>query len=131
MEEQRIKNIKKPKDEEIFGESSKRFSFVYLFLLTSFTGISCGGPASPVRITEEYRAPTCSPNQGPSNEELERKKQDLFDDIQNSNRYNSQSAKKEVLKNYKNLIRTKEKTSCPEEVERFIEGIADLFRRES
>ena len=125
------KNIKKLKDEEIFGESSGRLPLVYFFLFASFTGVSCGGTASPIKITEEYRAPACSQKQGPSNEELERKKQDLFDDIQNSNQYNSQNTKEEVLKNYKNLIRTKEKTSCPEEVERFIEGIADLFRRES
>ena len=128
---QKRTDIKKPQEEEIFGESSGRLPLVYLFLFASFTGVSCGGTASPIKITEEYRAPTCSQNQGLFDQELERKKQDLFDDIQNSTRYNSQSTKEEVLKNYKNLIRTKEKTSCPEEVERFIEGIADLFRRES
>ena len=121
-------DIKKPQNEEILGGFSKRLSLVCLLLFAILTGISCGGTASPVSITGEYRAPDCSQNRGPSDQELERKKQDLFDDIQNSNQFSSSSAREQVLKDYKNLIRTKQQTSCPEEVERFIEGIANLFR---
>ncbi len=103
-----------------------RLFWLFLFVLGS--GASCGPPL-PAQSLGGYEPPACSAGRGPSPRELEEKKQDLFRDIEDSPRYSSSKARERAIRNYKNIIRIKERTACPEDVERMIENIARLHRR--
>ena len=109
------------------GESM-RLLWLFLFILLAGAG-QCqgGGRGASVRNLGDYNPPDCSA--GPSSQDLERKKQALFRDIEDSRRYSSSKARAAAIRSYKNLIRTKEQTGCPEDVERMIEKIQELHRR--
>ena len=100
----------------------------WLFLFVSMAGASCQGPP-PAQSLGGYKPPACSPGRGPSPRELEQKKQGLFQDIEDSSRYRSSEARELAVRKYKNFIRIKERTACPEDVERMIKNIAKLHRR--
>ena len=99
-----------------------------LCFLISFCGplVSCGGGAAPAPLQPK----DCS-GKGPSKEVLEQKKEQLFEDIQNSDIYSSKSARKKELENQKTQIRTMEGdlSKCPEDIERHIDSLSSLLRR--
>ena len=100
----------------------------YLFLVYFITVCACS-PNSGTGSSGEFQKPSCpSPSEADS-KELERKKRDLFQDIENSDRYQSSSIREKSLKRYKHVIKTKEQTSCHKDVIRFIEKISKLHRK--
>ena len=99
----------------------------FLFFLIGFCVqlVSCGGGgAGPLPPKD------CS-GRGPSEEVLEQKKEQLFEDIQNSDIYSSAGARETELENQKTQIRTMEGDSskCPEDIEKHIDSLSSLLRR--
>ena len=97
-----------------------------LFLV--FFIISCS-PNSGSTGSKTYKKPSCSsPSKAESNE-LEEKKRDLFQDIENSNKYANSKIREQSLKRYKHIIKTKEQTACHDDVIQFIDKISNLHRK--
>ena len=103
----------------------KRFClFVALFSLGACQ--QAAGPAVPVKKTGAYQKPSCSG--GPSAKELNRQKEDLFKVIEASANYRDGQTRSAALRQYKRQIAAKERSSCPEETELFMERIAELHK---
>ena len=85
---------------------------------------ACQG-AIPVKNTGAYEKPRCR-GEGPGAGELERQREELFRIIESSGKYRSARARSAAIRQYKRQIEAKERSSCPEETELFMEQIARL-----
>lgn len=97
-------------------------------LLFFITACSPSPESAPVNPLDEYEKPSCA-SANASSSEIKRKKRDLFQDIENSNRYKNSKALEQSLERYKSLIKTKEETDCPEDVIRFIDKVSELHKK--
>ena len=96
-----------------------------LFFITACSPFPESAPVSPL---EEYEKPSCA-SENASSSELKRKKRELFQDIEDSNRYKNSKTREQSLQRYKNLIKTKEETDCPQDVIRFIDKVSELHKK--
>ncbi len=95
--------------------------FLSLYIFSLFSCLP-----GPPRTIVEFQKPSCSDSRTAEELDLERQKQNLFQIIENSNRYQNEEQRRAALKSYKTKIAAKERSSCPEDVERFIEDITSI-----
>ena len=95
-----------------------------------FFAMACSPSPEPTSLNplEEYEKPSCA-SENASSSELKRKKRELFQDIEDSNRYKNSKTREQSLQRYKNLIKTKEETDCPQDVILFIEKVSELHKK--